>query len=158
MVLLTAFVGGSLALVTTTASPARALCLAQPEEGTWRNIDPNTSGMTEARIESHCGDNVLCDENGNCTSDSGWYIRLRPLPPDGLRLGDRCRLSSGPAGTPTPGVKIRTPSEQDQTLRGASRLRRPPRLQNRVSAGFRGVPRRSRRCRWGGRAAVGWSG
>jgi hypothetical protein len=76
MVLLTAFVGGSLALVTTTASPARASCLAQPEEGTWRNIDPNTSGMTEARIESHCGDNVLCDENGNCTSDSGWYIRL----------------------------------------------------------------------------------
>lgn len=63
-------VGGA----TLTASPAQALC-AQPNPpltGTWRNIDQNTNSITRVDYEWGCGDQTLCDENGHCSTPTGW--------------------------------------------------------------------------------------
>lgn len=57
------------ALLATSATPAAALCTTPAIEGAWHNIDGNTRSITRASLRMvDCGDQVLCDENGNCTN------------------------------------------------------------------------------------------
>jgi hypothetical protein len=46
-------------------------------QGDWHNINPNTSSMTRVVVGFTCGDQVLCDENGNCTYPDT-YFTLHP--------------------------------------------------------------------------------
>jgi hypothetical protein len=65
-------------LVVGTATPAQAVCVTQPLQGDWRNIDPNTRSMTRVVVGFHCGDQVLCDTDGNCSGGQS-YFTLRPF-------------------------------------------------------------------------------
>ncbi len=47
------------ALCSLFAPQAQALCLTQPEDGTWRNSDPNTRGLTQAVLQFICQDQIL---------------------------------------------------------------------------------------------------
>jgi hypothetical protein len=69
-------VSSSLLMVGTT-TPAHALCATQPMQGDWRNIDPNTRSMTRVVVGFQCGDQILCDTEGNCSGGDS-YFTLRP--------------------------------------------------------------------------------
>lgn len=45
-----------------SAPQAQALCLTQPEDGTWRNSDPNTLSLTQAVLQFICQDQILNGE------------------------------------------------------------------------------------------------
>ena len=63
--------------IAGTASPASALCVANPITGSWHNIDPNTRSMTRAQVDFGCGDVILCPVGGPCTGgQSTWTISL----------------------------------------------------------------------------------
>ena len=66
---------GVTAATTTSAS---ALCAAQPMVGDWRNTNTATRSVTRVVVGFHCGDQILCDENGNCTGGQS-YFTLRPF-------------------------------------------------------------------------------
>jgi hypothetical protein len=75
--LVVAFLAGLVALTTATASPASALCIADPLTGSWHNIDPATRSMTRAQIDFACGDVILCPIDGPCTGGtSTWTVSL----------------------------------------------------------------------------------
>lgn len=52
--LVTVFAGALLTF--TTVTPASALCIAQPMEGSWQNINANTRSMTRVVVRHECGD------------------------------------------------------------------------------------------------------
>jgi hypothetical protein len=57
-----------------SASPiARAALCSAPLVGDWRNINPNTKAMTRALVTFTCGDQILCDTQGNCTGGESYY-------------------------------------------------------------------------------------
>jgi hypothetical protein len=75
--LVVALLAGFLAVTAASASPASALCVADPLVGNWHNIDASTRSMTRASISFSCGDVVLCDTNGNCSGgQSSWAVSL----------------------------------------------------------------------------------
>lgn len=45
--------------------PAQALCAANPMDGVWQNVNPNTRSLVKAEYRSSCHDVVLCP-NGVC--------------------------------------------------------------------------------------------
>ncbi|MCG6902184.1 MAG: hypothetical protein LJE68_05830 [Rhodobacter sp.] len=60
--------------LTMSAHTASAICLAQPENGNWRNIDSNTRSITRATIRFQCQDQIL---NGRpYPPGAPWYIHL----------------------------------------------------------------------------------
>lgn len=61
-----------------TAGPASASCAAPPEHGDWRNIDASTRSMSRVVVGLVCGDQILCDTDGNCTGGDT-YATLRPF-------------------------------------------------------------------------------
>jgi hypothetical protein len=65
------------ALVVPTATPAQALCVEHPMQGNWQNIDASTRSITRVSVGFHCGDQILCDPNGNCSGGES-YVTLRP--------------------------------------------------------------------------------
>jgi hypothetical protein len=79
LLLVTTVLAVLLAGLTTvaTAGPASASCAAPAESGDWRNIDASTRSMSRVVVGLVCGDQVLCDTNGNCTGGDT-YVTLRP--------------------------------------------------------------------------------
>lgn len=69
---------GAFATTAVTATPAQALCAAQPMVGNWTNIDSATRSLTRVNVGFNCGDVRLCDENGNCSGGES-YFTLRPF-------------------------------------------------------------------------------
>lgn len=65
-------------LTTATTTSASALCASQPMTGDWRNTNTATRSVTRVIVGFHCGDQVLCDEYGNCTGGES-YFTLRPF-------------------------------------------------------------------------------
>jgi len=54
--------------------PARGLCAAQEEDGSWRNIDPNTRSLTRVDLRFVCQDQIL---NGQpYPPGPPWYIHI----------------------------------------------------------------------------------
>lgn len=50
------------------------VCAQPPEEGTWRNVDPNTRGLTRADLRFICQDQIL---NGQpYPPGPPWYVHL----------------------------------------------------------------------------------
>lgn len=76
LALATAFVAALFS--SATATSASALCVSSPMTGNWRNIDSNTRSLTRVVVNFHCGDQVLCDDRGNCTGGQS-YFTLRPF-------------------------------------------------------------------------------
>lgn len=50
---------GSLLLFVFVQEPAHALCLAQPEDGSWINSDPQTRSLTRIELRFNCQDQIL---------------------------------------------------------------------------------------------------
>jgi hypothetical protein len=50
------------------------VCAAQPEEGSWRNADPNTRGLTRADLRFICQDQILNGEP--FPPGPPWYVHL----------------------------------------------------------------------------------
>ena len=69
---LVALLMAGLSLVST-AAPAQALCVTPTMTGDWRNIDASTRSTTRVVVGFHCGDQVLCDSNGNCTGGQSYF-------------------------------------------------------------------------------------
>lgn len=69
---------GAVGVSVAAASPAHALCAAQPMAGNWSNIDPNTRALTRVNVVFVCDDVRRCDSNGNCTGGQS-YFTLRPF-------------------------------------------------------------------------------
>lgn len=103
---------GAVALVATLSAvavggavPAQASCTPPPltdQHGTWRNINANTNSITRVNVRNECSDVRLCDVNGNCTWNGGYFVRLygkcHPTDCDwGQRKADR--MSDGWIGT-----------------------------------------------------------
>jgi hypothetical protein len=63
---------------SAVASPAGALCVTPPEQGSWHNIDASTNAITRADVSlASCGDVVLCDTSGHCTGGQTTFnVRL----------------------------------------------------------------------------------
>lgn len=75
MLVATLFMAGAVAGIQfATAQPAYASCVADPLIGNWHNVDPATRSMTRIDIDFHCGDVILCDEDGNCTGGDSYFI------------------------------------------------------------------------------------
>ncbi|MBO3095636.1 hypothetical protein [Cellulomonas dongxiuzhuiae] len=64
---------GVAALSVSTAQPAHALCATPPLMGDWHNIDPGTRSVRQVTVGFHCGDQVLCDTDGNCTGGESYF-------------------------------------------------------------------------------------
>jgi len=71
-----AFIG--LLFSSTHAVTADALCSTPTMMGDWRNINSNTRSLTRVIVNFNCGDQILCDENGNCTGGES-YFTVRPF-------------------------------------------------------------------------------
>jgi len=65
----------ALALVVLLApAPASAQCIAQPEDGSWRNVDPNTRSLTRIDLRFTCQDQIL---NGQpWPPGPPWHVHL----------------------------------------------------------------------------------
>jgi hypothetical protein len=59
-------------LVVSQPRPAFAQCVAPFEQGSWRNDDSTTRGITKVDVSFSCNDVVLCgvDANGNVTCNT----------------------------------------------------------------------------------------
>lgn len=66
---------GAVAIATHTASPAAALCIADPIEGDWHNINASASSMARAIVET-CQSVTTCS-GGTCTTvhDAATFAR-----------------------------------------------------------------------------------
>ena len=52
-----------------------ALCVTPTMTGNWHNTNPNTGSVTRVVLSFSCGDVVLCDTDGNCTTAyTGYYV------------------------------------------------------------------------------------
>lgn len=60
--------------MTHPARTHQRLCSTPTLQGDWHNINPNTNAMTHAVITFNCGDEVLCDQYGNCTGGQSSYL------------------------------------------------------------------------------------
>ena len=71
---------GALSLIGAAGStPAHALCITPPltdQHGSWRNLDASTRSVTRVVVQNRCDDLRLCDENGVCTSNGGYFVRV----------------------------------------------------------------------------------
>jgi hypothetical protein len=71
---------GALSLIGAAGStPAHALCITPPvtdQHGSWRNVDAGTRSVTRVRVNNLCSDLRLCDTNGVCTSNGGYFVRV----------------------------------------------------------------------------------
>ncbi|MER3432926.1 MAG: hypothetical protein C4288_05705 [Leptolyngbya sp. ERB_1_1] len=71
---------GILGLTTTgmlsLPMPAQALCAANPMDGVWQNVNPNTRSLVKVEYRSSCHDVVLCPD-GNCQSQPTDVGRVR---------------------------------------------------------------------------------
>lgn len=81
LVLLILAVGFTGAFAVTSSAPAHALCVSSPLAGSWRNINPNTRSITRVTVTQGCGDQVLCDTDGHCSTSGGGY---------GVRVWGKC--------------------------------------------------------------------
>lgn len=53
---------------------AQSLCAQPPEEGVWRNVDPNTNSLTRMQVRFVCQDQIL---NGQpYPPGPPWYMRI----------------------------------------------------------------------------------
>jgi hypothetical protein len=59
----------AMCLLLFSASPAKAQCAAQPEEGTWFNVSSGTNSFTKAVIEYNCKDT-------STATGPDWYVHL----------------------------------------------------------------------------------
>lgn len=66
----------SVATVLSTAAPSQALCAVDRMDGRWENVDPNTRGITQVNYVQRCGDQILCDTDGNCTEPAKTTIQV----------------------------------------------------------------------------------
>jgi hypothetical protein len=73
MLIVLALLGGTVATTAVTASPAAALCVANPLEGDWHNVNTSTPAMTRILIET-CQPVTTCS-GGVCstTFDAGTF-------------------------------------------------------------------------------------
>ncbi len=90
------FASVALAVQTHFARRAEALCLAQTEDGAWRNADANTRGPARVELEFICQDQV---RNGELYPPGPpWKVRVwgrcHPTNCDWGQVGAQ-RLSSG---------------------------------------------------------------
>jgi hypothetical protein len=71
-----------------------ALCVLPFEAGEWKNIDPNTRGITRLDVRVNCGDTRICrvDSNGNVTC-------TEPGPPYTIRIWGKCSPTDCDWGT-----------------------------------------------------------
>ena len=74
---------------------AHAICAQQPEEGSWRNADPNTNSLTRIQLRFVCQDQIL---NGQLYPPGPpWYVHIfgkcHPTDCDWSEVGAQ-RLSS----------------------------------------------------------------
>lgn len=91
---------GSFALffwvIIATPESANALCAQQPEEGVWRNADPNTRSITRVDLRFVCQDQILNGEP--YPPGPPWYMHLfgkcHPTDCDWGEVGAQ-RLGSG---------------------------------------------------------------
>jgi hypothetical protein len=59
--------------VASWQKPSQAQCVANPMDGVWQNVNPNTRSIVRVEYRSNCNDVVLCP-NGQCpppTQDIG---------------------------------------------------------------------------------------
>src|SRR3954470_23934663 len=85
------------------------VCAAQPEDGSWKNVDGATRGLTRAQLRFICQDQILNGEP--YPPGPPWYVHLwGSCQPAGLRLGrgggrrgNRERSETHPGGV-RPGV------------------------------------------------------
>lgn len=68
--------GSGLAASVATAPAAAALCVANPAEGLWRALNPNTRALTRVRVET-CASVTTCDGDV-CTTrhDAGAFLSV----------------------------------------------------------------------------------
>jgi len=78
LALLTMVTLATVGVTAATTTSASALCAAQPMTGDWRNIDSSTRSVTRVIVGFSCGDQILCDENGNCSGGES-YFTVRPF-------------------------------------------------------------------------------
>ncbi len=74
-----ALVASLAAVAVGGAAPAHALCAPPPvsdQHGSWRNINANTNSVTRVNVRNECSDHQTCDENGNCTWNGGYFVRV----------------------------------------------------------------------------------
>jgi hypothetical protein len=85
-------------LMLVRAQQASAICSEPPEAGTWRNVDPNTTGITSITLQFSCQDNILRPIGGSPSVDHSWYVqvsgRCYPTDCDWGQVGAD-RISSG---------------------------------------------------------------
>jgi hypothetical protein len=78
--LLAVALAGALSLIGAAGStPAHALCITPPvtdQHGSWRNLDASTRSVTRVRVNNVCSDLRLCDQNGVCTWNGGYFVRV----------------------------------------------------------------------------------
>ncbi len=67
--------GVILMFIVGTPDIANALCSQPPEEGKWKNADPNTRSITRIDLRFICQDQIL---NGQpcCPTGPPWYMHL----------------------------------------------------------------------------------
>ena len=51
----------------SVSKSASALCVVNPMDGVWQNIDANTRSITKVEYRTHCNDTRVCDQYGNCS-------------------------------------------------------------------------------------------
>lgn len=56
--------------------PAHALCVANPMDGVWQNLNPNTRSLVRVEYRSTCHDVILCPD-GNCQPQPTHVGRIR---------------------------------------------------------------------------------
>lgn len=65
---------GVATVLTTTATPAHALCQTPAEQGDWHNINSATSSVTRVTASlTSCGDQTQCDTDGHCSTTPTTY-------------------------------------------------------------------------------------
>ena len=71
---------GALSLIGAAGStPAHALCITPPltdQHGSWRNLDAGTRSVTRVQVNNQCSDLRTCDQNGVCTWNGGYFVRV----------------------------------------------------------------------------------
>lgn len=68
----------ALFVLLSFARPAEAICLVQPESGSWVNVDPNARALARAELEFNCQDTIV---NG---------VPFPPGPPWRIHLWGAC--------------------------------------------------------------------
>ena len=57
-------------------APSQALCVRDNMGGRWENVDANTQGITQVNYIPRCGDQRICDLDGNCSEPARTSIEV----------------------------------------------------------------------------------